>query len=101
MASTQEKEIDGGFTQDRQKEYDPGLKQSFDKDLNTQDTSDTQLNLDTQFSSISAPTDNLSNGRSLQEKASPEMQKLEHQMSKGMIALIMSALCVRTQQVET
>ena len=60
---------------------------SLDKELNT-------LASDTLFSSTSEPSDTLPNGPPTQEKASHEAQKLEDQKSKGMIALIMSALCV-------
>lgn len=73
-----------------QAEHDPGLTQSsLDKDVDTQDASDTQ------FSSISTPSDKLPNGPPPQEKPVPEAHQFEHQKSRGMIALIMSALCVR------
>jgi len=92
MASAQEKEMgnNADLTNVARIEPDPGLMQSLDKDLDTHDVSDTQ------FSSISAPSYTVQNGSSSQEMASPEAQKLEHQKSKGMIALIMSALCVRS-----
>ena len=90
MVSAQEKEMGGdyGFTnkmQGHQTEHEPDVKQSLD----SQDVSDTQ------FSSISAPSDRLPNGPPSQELVAPEAQKLK---SKGMIALIMSALCVRRLQ---
>jgi len=97
MASAHEKEISGGHdfsneTQGRQPEHDLGKTQSLDKDIDTQDAFDTQL------SSVSTPSDKVPNESSPQENAPPEAQKLEHQKSKGMIALIMSALCVRRLQ---
>ena len=89
MASAQEKEM-GGNTNMTQVELDTGLTQSFDKELHTRNESETQV------SSISTPsdTDRVPNGPPTQEKVAPETEKLEHQKSKGMIALIMSALCV-------
>ena len=100
MASAHEKEIGGygggdGFsnlTQGRQADRDPEKTQSLDKDIDTQDASDIQL------SSISAPSDKVPNESPPQNNAAPETQQLEHQKSKGMIALIMSALCVRRLQ---
>jgi hypothetical protein len=90
MASAQEKEMGGNadLTNVTQVEPDTSVSQSFDKDLDTQDASETRL------SSISTPSDIVPNGPPTQEMAAPETEKLEHQKSKGMIALIMSALCV-------
>jgi len=70
----------------------PPVEKSLDNDLDTQDSCETRVG-----SNLAPET--VPNGSATQEKVArngrpQEPQKLEDQKSKGVIALIMSALCV-------